>query len=111
MYRYTSRLTDRHQAPYDRFGLARAPRQYFAMHVRWNAAHVVVHGGQHRNGLFVDIHACKNTLGLGDARQALMDHFGPQMLEMQMDMILLRPDATSFTDLDGHCATDNIARG
>ena len=83
-------------------GLPSLQRHHFAVHVAGNAAHVVVHGRQHRNGLLVHIDAGEDARGLGDARQALVDHLGAEVLEMQMDVVLVLADAASFANLDGH---------
>ena len=34
-----------------------------------------------------------------------------EMLEVQMNVVLLRPDAAALADLDGHGAADDVARG
>src|SRR5262249_57173099 len=33
------------------------------------------------------------------------------MVEVKENVILLRPDAAAFADLDGHCPRDDVARG
>ena len=47
----------------------------------------------------------------GDARQPLGENLRIEMIEMQEDVVLLRPDAAAFADLDGHGARDDVARG
>ena len=92
--------------------LGRRPsRHHFAVNIAGNPAHVVVDGGQHRDRLFGDVHSGKDARGLGDARQALVDDLGPEMLQMQVDVIALGPDAATLADLDGHRAADDVARG
>jgi hypothetical protein len=39
-----------------------------------------------------------------------MQNLGAEMLQMQVDMVLLRPHAAPFADFDGHGAGDNVAR-
>ena len=41
--------------------------------------------------------------------EAFMQDFGAQMFQMQMDMIAIRPDTTTFADFHGHGAGDNVA--
>lgn len=56
--------------------------------VRWDAAHVVVHRGQHRRGLLGDVDAGEDLGGLGDARQALRQGLGGQVVQVQVDVVL-----------------------
>ena len=86
-------------------------RDHFAVHVAGNSAHVVVHGGQHRDGILVHVHAREDARGLGDAGQARVNHLGPEMLEMQVDVVLVLADAAAFADLDGHRTRHHVARG
>ena len=69
---------------------ARGPlhREHLGLPVRWRAAHVVVHGRQHRDRLLGDIHASEDLRGLGDARQALVQRVRRQVVEVEVDVIL-----------------------
>ena len=40
-----------------------------------------------------------------------MDHLGPEVLEVQVDVVLVLADAAAFADLDRHRAADDVARG
>ena len=55
----------------------------FAVIVRGDAAHVVVHGRQHRDRLARHVDAGENARGFGDARQALVQHLRIEMIEVQ----------------------------
>ncbi len=70
-----------------------------------------MHGRQHRRRLLGDVHPGKNLRGLGDAGQAFVDDVGPQMLQMEINVILVFADAAPLADFDGHRAADHIARG
>src|SRR3546814_8661916 len=54
---------------------------------------------------------CSSDLGLGDARQALVQQLRRQVLEVQVDMILVGADAAALADLHGHGAADHVAAG
>ena len=81
----------------------------FAVVVAGDAAHVVVHRRQHRDRLLRDIDAGEDARRLGDARQTLVDDLGPEMLEVQMDVVLLGADAAAFADLHRHRAAHDVA--
>ena len=85
--RYAGGLAHGHQ-PRDHGVAAVAPGQDLAMHVARDPAHVVVHGGQHRNGVAVDVDVGEDSGGFGDPGEPLLDDRRPQMLEMQMNVIL-----------------------
>ena len=81
------------------------------MVIAGDAAHVVVHGRQHRDRRLVDIDACEDARGLGDAGQPLLDDIGAEVLKMQVDVVRVLADAATLTDLEGHRARHHIARG
>ena len=108
--RDAGRLAHRHQTGHDMVGIAVLHRHHFAVNVGRDAAHVVVAGRQDRDGLARDIDAGKDTRGLCDARQALVDDLGIEMLDVQLDVILVGAAAAAFADFDGHRAADNVAR-
>ncbi len=76
-----------------------------------DAAHVVVHGRQHRDRLARHVHVGKDARRLGDARQALVQRVGAQVLQVQHDVVLVRTAAATFQNLHRHGARDDIARG
>ena len=61
--------------------------------------------------LAADVDAREDARRFGDAGEPLLDDFGVKVLEVEVDVVLLRADAASFPDLDGHRARDDIARG
>ena len=103
-------LAHGHQARHDRVRVAVAQRDDLAVHVARDSAHVVVHGRQHRDRFAGDVDAGEDARGLGDARQALVDHGGAEVLEVQVDVVLVRAHAPAFADLDGHRAAHDVAR-
>ena len=105
------RLAHRHQAGHDGVGVVRGRTQHLAMIVRRHAAHVVVHGRQHRDRLLGHFHAGEHLGRLGNARQALVQDIGAQVLQVQHDVVLIRTAATSRVDLQRHRAGNHIARG
>jgi len=65
--------------------------------------------GHDRHRLARKIDAGKDAGGVGDARQPFGQDFRIEMVEMQEDVILLRPDAAALADFDGHGARDDVA--
>ncbi len=53
-----------------------------------DATHVVVHRGQHGDRLLGHVHTSENRSGLGDARQALVQHLRGQVVQVQVDVVL-----------------------
>ena len=104
------RLADRHEPRHDRLGIAVLQCHDLAVKIRRDAAHVVMHRRQHRYRLPGDVHARENPRRLGDARQALLDDLRAEVLEMQVNVIGLGPDAAALANLDGHRAADHVAR-
>ena len=108
MNRHAGRFADRHQSGDDRFGIAVAHRNDLAMQIGRHAAHVVVDGRQHRDRLARHVNAGEDLCGLADARQPLMQELGPEMFQMQQDVVLVRPAAPTLVDLDRHRAADDV---
>ncbi len=59
----------------------------------------------------MDVDPREDAGGLGDAGQPLVDHLGPQVLEVQVDVVVLGAHAAALADLDRHGAAHDIARG
>ncbi len=76
-----------------------------------DAAHVVVHGGEHRDRLAGHVDAGENSRALGNAGQPLVQHRGIEMIEVQIEMVLELADAAALAHLDGHGARNHVARG
>ena len=70
-----------------------------------------MHGRQDRHRLAREIDAGEYARGFGNTRQALGQDFRIEMVEVEEDVILLRPDAAAFADFDGHRAGNHVARG
>ena len=102
-------LAHRHQARHHRVWVVAAEGDDLAVPVRRDAAHVVVDRRQDRDRLLGDIDAGEHLGGLGNARQTLGQHLRIEVVEVQVDVVLLRTDAAAFADLDGHGATDHVA--
>ena len=85
--------------------------QRLAVIVRGDAAHVVVHGRQHRDRLAGHVDAGEDARALGDAGQPLVQHRRIEMIEVQEDVVLALADAAAFANLDRHRARDDVARG
>jgi hypothetical protein len=84
-------------------------RQHFAMVVRWDAAHVVMHGWQNRNRFFGDINTAENPRGFRDPRQAFRQSISVNMLKVKQDMIFIGANAAAFINFHRHGAAHDIA--
>lgn len=62
---------------------------YLSLIVGGDSSHVVVDGGQDRDGLFGDIHASEDHGGLRDAWQAGGQLLWREMVQLQVRMVLL----------------------
>ena len=111
VHRHAGRFAERHQAGDHGVGVAVLLGQRLAVIIRGDAAHVVVHGRQHRDRLARHVDIGEDARGLADAGQPLVQHLGIEMVEMQEQMVLFLADAAAFADLDGHGARDHVARG
>ena len=96
MHGHASCFAHGHKSLNGRVGIAVLQHQGITGVAAWNAAHVVVNGGKHRDRLLGYIHTGKDPGALRDPRQALMNDLRIQMRKMQVDMVLVRPDAATF---------------
>mmetsp|Transcript_86006 Transcript_86006/g.240669 ORF Transcript_86006/g.240669 Transcript_86006/m.240669 type:complete len:303 (-) Transcript_86006:986-1894(-) len=103
-----ARLAGGEEAGYDGVALA---LQHLGLPVRGDAAHVVVHGGEHRGGLLRHVHAREDLRGLGDARETLREGLRRQVVEVEVDVVLVGAHAAALADLQGHRAAHDVARG
>lgn len=76
-----------------------------------NTTHVVVDGGQDRNGLLANIDTSENTGGLGDTRKTLSKNLSRQVRELEEDVVLVSTNTTAIADLHGHRSGNDVARG
>ena len=76
-----------------------------------DAAHVVVHGGQDRDGFFGDVDAGEDGRRLGDAGQPFGQEVRGEVIQMKVAVILLGSDAPALPDLHGHGPADDVPAG
>ena len=107
----TPRLTHSHQARRHGVGVFLGRVQNFAPVVRGDASHIVVHSRQYGDRLLRDVDAGKHPRAFRNARQALGQRLGRQVVQVQMDMVTLGTHAAALADLHCHAAADHIARG
>ena len=110
MHRDACCLADRVKSFDDFFRIVADLLHDFAVIVGRDAAHVVVHGRQHRNRLLGHVDAGKDARTLGDAGQLLMDHFGPEMGQVEQNVVLVLADTAAFADFNRHRARHHVAR-
>src|SRR3546814_10994060 len=75
------------------------------------AAHVVVHGRDHRDRLLLDADVGEDARTFRDTRQLLVDVGRAEVGQVEVDMVLVLAAAAAFADFDGHRARDHAARG
>ena len=109
MHGDAGRLAYRHQAGDHRIGRAIGQGERLAVIVRRYAAHIVVHGRQHRDRRLGDVYPGEDLGRLGNPWQALMQHLGVEVIEVKEDVVLLGPDTSALADFDGHGAADHVA--
>ena len=98
------RFADGHQAGHDGVGIAGRLGEDFTVIVRGDAAHVVVHGRQDGDRLFREVDAGEDLCALRNAGEALVENLRVEVIEVQMDVIILRSDAAAFADFHRHRA-------
>mmetsp|Transcript_3468 Transcript_3468/g.4859 ORF Transcript_3468/g.4859 Transcript_3468/m.4859 type:complete len:531 (-) Transcript_3468:80-1672(-) len=104
-------LARREQPGHDAVRVLRRRRQHLAEVVGGDAAHVVVHGGQHGDGLARHVHPREDGRRLADARQPLGQQLGGQVVQVQVDVVRLLAHPAALADLHGHGAADDVAAG
>mmetsp|Transcript_131730 Transcript_131730/g.294772 ORF Transcript_131730/g.294772 Transcript_131730/m.294772 type:complete len:486 (-) Transcript_131730:56-1513(-) len=75
-----------------------------------DAAHVVVHSGQHWCRLFCHINTGEDLRSLGNAREALCERLWRQVVQVEVDVVLVRAHAAALADLQCHRAAHHVAR-
>ena len=110
MHRHTGGFANGHETWHNRIRIAAFFGQHFAVIVGWDAAHVVVNGWEHGDGLAAQIDARKNLGAFRDARQTLRQNLRVQVIEMQIDVIGISADTAAFADLNSHRTRDHVAR-
>jgi hypothetical protein len=110
VHRHARALADREE-PFDgRVGVAVPGRHHLAVDVRRDAAHHVVDRRHDGDRLLDRVHVRELDRDLADRRQALVDHLGAEMVELQEHVVLVRPAAPALLDLLVHRPRDDVAR-
>ena len=74
-------------------------------------SHVVVHGRQHGDRFLVHIDTGEDMCRFRNARQAFGDDVVVQVIQVQEDVVGVLADATTFPDLHGHGAGNDVPAG
>ncbi len=106
-----SSLASSHEARNDSVGVVADLLHDLAMVVGGNTTHVVVHGGEHGDGLLGDVHAGENLGRLRDTRETLMENGGGKMVEVEVDVVLVGAHTATLVDFNGHSAGDDVTGG
>ena len=72
---------------------------------------VVMDGGQDRNGLLGDVDTGEDGGSLRDTGEAFVEDLCGKMAELEVDVVLLRTDTTTLSDLKGHGSRHDVTRG
>ena len=94
-----------------RLGISPLRHNDLAEIVGRDAAHHVMHCRHHGDGVLHRIDIGEFLRDLADARQPLVDHFGPEMVQLQQQVVSVRAGAPPFLDFGRHGARDYVARG
>ena len=82
-----------------------------AVIIAGDATHIIVNRRTDRQRLACQVDTCENLAAFGNAGQALCQHFGINMIEVEVDMVLIRANATAFADFHCHRARHHVTRG
>mmetsp|Transcript_10075 Transcript_10075/g.27436 ORF Transcript_10075/g.27436 Transcript_10075/m.27436 type:complete len:289 (+) Transcript_10075:1652-2518(+) len=66
------------------------------------SAHVIVHGGQHRNRFLRHVHPGEDRGRLADPGETFGEQLWRQVVQVKVDMVLLRTHSPSLPDLHRH---------
>ena len=111
VHRNAGGFTHREKAGHHAVGVAIFQGHDFTMIVRRNTTHVVVHGWHHWDRRLGDVHTGKNLGGFRNAGQALGQHGGIDVIEVQVDMVAFSADTAAFADFHRHRTADDVAAG
>ena len=104
-------LANREQSRYHGIRIALLEGNDFTHVVRRDSPHVVVDGRDHRYRFLGRIHARENLGTFRDAGQAFVDDVRAEVLQVQVNMVFLGPNAPALADLDRHRSADDIPGG
>mmetsp|Transcript_5550 Transcript_5550/g.12773 ORF Transcript_5550/g.12773 Transcript_5550/m.12773 type:complete len:366 (+) Transcript_5550:154-1251(+) len=110
VHRRARSLSRSHEAWNHVVGVAVLHRHHLAEMVRGDATHVVVHRRQHRDGFLGDVHAGEDRRRLGDAGKTFGKQLRRQVVQVKVDVVLLRTHAAPLADLHRHRSRDDVAR-
>ena len=79
--------------------------------VGWDAAHVVVDGGQDGDGLPRHVNAGEDHGGLRDSGQTRLELFCGEMMQLQEDVVLVGAATATLVNLDGHRPRHDVPGG
>ena len=96
MHRNAGCFADRVQSRNDHFGVIADLRHNLPMIITRNTAHIIVDRRRHWQRLSRQVNACENLSAFRNTGQALRQYCGIDMVKMQIDMVLVRTDATAF---------------
>jgi hypothetical protein len=86
-------------------------KTHLALVVGGDASHIVVDGRNDRDGLLGHIYSRKNSGCLGDARKPLMQNLWRKVIEMKVDVVLLRAHAATLANLECHGSRYHVPGG
>jgi hypothetical protein len=87
-----------------RVGIVLGRVQNLAPVVRGDAAHVVVHGRQNRDRLLRQVHTGEDARRFRDARQAFGQRLGRQVVQVQVDVVLVRARRRGLRGFPSSCS-------
>jgi len=82
--------------------------QYLSVVIGGNTTHIVVDSRKDRNRLLRDIHTGEDLRSLRDTRKTLGKKLGRKMVQVQVNVVLVRSAATTFTNFDSHRTGNHI---
>ena len=111
MDRDASRFACSHEAWHQSVGVVGRRANDLAVIVCRNAAHVVMHRRQHRDGFAGHINACKHLGAFGNAWQPFANDVRVEVVKVQIDVVFVGAHAATFANLHCHRSAHHIAGG
>ena len=110
VYRYTGYFTDREETVNKLVFTFMAARQLdgLTMNVGGDTTHHVVTGWYYRDRLFHRIGLCEGNGQFTDARQAAVQHFFTQVIQLQEYVITIRAGTTTVQNFHHHGTGNNV---
>src|ERR1700722_5298567 len=103
------RFANCHQSRNDRIRIVLSGTDDLRSHVGWNATHNIMDRRYHRDRLPVRIYASEDACRFDYTGQTLIDDIFPEMLQVQVDVVLLLANTPPFTNLDRLSTADHVA--